>query len=235
MRFAVPGKDLSATLDDDMPRASSGCDRSPEARPVLFCRLTMILLLGLAGCPRQGMADETSSLIRIDSQQRSGTALPPPAESIRDGRSKADTQPEGSPRLRLPPASKGPVTLTDGASGRLPITTLLSGLAMGLGLVAGMLWLARRKPVRHGNLPSEVLQVLGECQLAARHPAVLVRCGQRVLLIGLSPAGPRTLTAIDDPQEVNRLCVACASGGSTSAFQDVLRQLERTPASRSFA
>jgi flagellar biosynthetic protein FliO len=113
------------------------------------------------------------------------------------------------------------------------ITTVVSSLAIVLGLLLGVTWLLRRAaPAGSQPLPSDVLQVLGRAMLSPRQQMQLVRIGDKLILIANSPAGMQTLTEITDRAEVERLATACeaARGGSaTGTFRQVLSQLESGP------
>jgi flagellar biosynthetic protein FliO len=206
-------------------------------KPVVCQPLRGLLPLAMFGClgiaiSVDGQEPHTSG--RLQRATTPGAAIvlttESPSPPLVDERPAIDRK-----AIALPPASNEQALKPAPRASKFPITSVLSGLAVVLGILAGVTWLARR-PQRGGSgLPSEVLQVLGRCELAPRQSAVLVRCGQRVLLVGLSPQGARTLVEIAEPQEVNRLCAACATNGSSAAFQDVYRQLERAPISRSFA
>jgi hypothetical protein len=79
------------------------------------------------------------------------------------------------------------------------------------------------------------VSVLGRVPLAARQFAQLVRVGNKLVLLSVTPAGAETLTEITDPVEIDRLlglCLERQSHSSTSEFDDVFRKLatETAPA-----
>ncbi|MBX3450146.1 MAG: FliO/MopB family protein [Planctomycetaceae bacterium] len=79
-------------------------------------------------------------------------------------------------------------------------------------------WIRRHGPARLRPLPGEVLEVLGRRSLEPRVNLHLVRCGQRILVLGAGPDGVRTLSEITDPVEVDLLSGACLrkpEGGET--------------------
>lgn len=79
-------------------------------------------------------------------------------------------------------------------------------------------WIRRHGPARLRPLPGEVLEVLGRRSLEPRVNLHLVRCGQRILVLGAGPDGVRTLSEITDPVEVDLLSGACqrkSEGGET--------------------
>jgi flagellar biogenesis protein FliO len=107
--------------------------------------------------------------------------------------------------------------------------TIGSSLGAVLGLFLVMAWVLRRAaPAGSAWLPGEVVEVLGRSVLAGRAQVHLVRCGNRLLLLSVTPSGIETLTEISDPDEVNHLTALCRQGrpGSvTAAFRRVLDEL----------
>jgi flagellar biogenesis protein FliO len=178
----------------------------------------------------------SSSPSRSDSASRSNNPSPRDAANplLQDEswqRLPRDEGPLGGGPLGGGPLGGGELSTGMG----LPLTTMASSLAIVLGLFAGFVWLYKKSPQGSNTLPSEVFQSIGRCSLAPKHDAVLVRCGGRVLLVSLSAGhGAQTLMELRDADEVDRLC-ALAAGGSSAAFGDVIRQMSRTPATRTFS
>ncbi len=93
-------------------------------------------------------------------------------------------------------------------------TTRLVNAATSLGIVLGLfllvMWVVRRgMPKGSGLLPSEAVEVLGRASLAGRQQVQLVRCGNKIVLLSVTPSGTQTLTEISDPAEVDRLHSIC--------------------------
>ncbi len=96
--------------------------------------------------------------------------------------------------------------------------TTLSGLAIVLSVVGGLAWLARKHlPQVVRGLPPTVFEVLGRKTIEPRAAVHLVRCGNRILLIGSSPAGLTTLTQFDDPVDVDHLAGMCRADSDGQA------------------
>jgi flagellar biogenesis protein FliO len=112
------------------------------------------------------------------------------------------------------------------------------GLFASLGAVVGLLlasmWgLKRMLPKDASALPSEVFQVLGRKPLAGRQQAQVVRFGNKVLLLAVSPMGAESLAEITDPAEVERLTGMCrqpTGGPAATVFRQVMDQFAREPA-----
>jgi len=88
--------------------------------------------------------------------------------------------------------------------------TTLGGLAAVLGLIYLTARVVRKNvPAAQKTLPAEVVQVLGRKALDYRHTIHLVRFGSRMLMLGTSQEGMRTLSEITDPVEIDYLAGLC--------------------------
>jgi flagellar biogenesis protein FliO len=130
-------------------------------------------------------------------------------------------QDKGAPhagRRELPPTpSSGPALLS-----------MLGSLVFVLAIFFGLIWLLRRgMPKGTRVVPSEVIEVLGRAPLVGRQQMHVVRFGNKLLLVSLSPGGAETLSEITEPAEVDRLAGICQqsqSNSATNAFRHVFRQ-----------
>ena len=109
------------------------------------------------------------------------------------------------------------------------IITVAGSLAVVLGIFFLVAWGFRRAaPPGLTLLPTEAFEVLGRAPLASRQQVHLLRCGNKLLLVSVTPAGAETLTEVTDPIEVDRLAGVCRQSQSTSAtaaFRQVFQQL----------
>jgi flagellar biogenesis protein FliO len=154
--------------------------------------------------------------------------------------------PEPAP---LPPrtAAAAPIPLSPrGATGnkallRTPTTgwSTVSSVGASLGLVLAaflcVAWLSKRYlPKAVGPLPKEVVEQLGWAPLVGRQQMQLVRLGNKLLLIAVTPgASAEPLAEVTDQAEVERLSAICRRTkpeSSTHAFREVMNELERQPA-----
>jgi flagellar biogenesis protein FliO len=108
------------------------------------------------------------------------------------------------------------------------LLSMLGSLAIVLGLFFGLIWLMRRGMPKGTRLvSSEVVEVLGRASLGGRQQMHVVRFGNKLLLVSLSPGGAETLSEITEPAEVDRLAGICQqshSNSATNAFRQVFRQ-----------
>jgi len=111
------------------------------------------------------------------------------------------------------------------------LATLVGSLGVVLGLFLVVVWVMRRGMPKHSTmLPREALEVLGRAPLAGRQHVHLVRLGNKLLLVSISPAGVETLSEITDPVEVDRLTGICYQShpqSATATFRNVLDQFGR--------
>jgi flagellar biogenesis protein FliO len=88
--------------------------------------------------------------------------------------------------------------------------TTLGGLAAVLALIYLTARVVRKNvPAAQRTLPAEVVHVLGRKALDYRHTIHLVRFGSRMLMLGTSQEGMRTLSEITDPVEIDYLAGLC--------------------------
>jgi flagellar biogenesis protein FliO len=121
------------------------------------------------------------------------------------------------------------------------IYTVITALAIVIGAFLLFTWAIRRGGKNsigtRGSLPAEVVNVLGRVPIAARQFAQLLRVGNKLVLVALTPDGPTALTEVTDPAEVDRLvglCQQSESKSSTKVFEQVFQQFTNEPASGGF-
>jgi flagellar protein FliO/FliZ len=98
-------------------------------------------------------------------------------------------------------ATDGAATAGGGlAAGDLVGATLrmAAGLAVVLGLLGAAAWASRRFRIS-GRLRSGLIEVESGISLGAREKVVLLKVGNEQVLVGISPAGMRTLHVITRP------------------------------------
>jgi len=137
---------------------------------------------------------------------------------------------EGS-KFRLPPR-RSDNSEHDGeraASGRSPTWTIVSSLTIVVGIFLVMVWGTRRHlPQSATPLPDEVVRVLGRAPLAHRQTMQLVRIGNKLVLLCVTPQGAETLAEITDLADVERLTANCdpsCPDSMSAAFRQVLAQV----------
>jgi flagellar biogenesis protein FliO len=102
-----------------------------------------------------------------------------------------------------------PVSQTAATSRGVWIALGMAGLGLG-----AILLLARRAGSHPaaGRLPATMFEVVGRQRLTASASVLLVRVGDRLLLLSAAGEQLTTLTAIDDPEQVARWMAACRTG-----------------------
>ena len=84
--------------------------------------------------------------------------------------------------------------------------SIAASLFVVIGLFLAFAWVGKKnmKP-GSGRLSKEIVQVLGKSQLSGKQQLELVRVGQKLLLLCVTPHSVETLTEITEPTEVERL------------------------------
>lgn len=106
------------------------------------------------------------------------------------------------------------------------LLTVVSSLAIVLGLFLCVIWISRRGwPRRHCMLSKDVIDIMGRAPLAARQNLHVIKFANKLLLVAVTPEGAETLTEITDPDEILRvkaLCERMHPGSNTSSFREIL-------------
>ncbi|CAG0938390.1 hypothetical protein GPROT2_00190 [Gammaproteobacteria bacterium] len=89
------------------------------------------------------------------------------------------------------PAQPVPGALPSGSVAGPALRMVLS-LGLVLALVGGLAWLAQRLR-SGGHLKTGLIEIVSGVSLGAREKVVLLQVGQEQVLVGVSPAGMRTL------------------------------------------
>jgi flagellar biogenesis protein FliO len=111
----------------------------------------------------------------------------------------------------------------------------ISALALVLGLFFMGAWVLRKGAKKKTSaLPAAVVNVLGRVTIAPKQFAELLRVGNKLVLVAITPEGPKPITEVTDPAEVDRLMGLCQQQDPRSpsrAFEHVFRELadDRAP------
>jgi hypothetical protein len=108
-----------------------------------------------------------------------------------------------------------------------------------LGLFLLFAWFARSSlPQGMSRLPTEVIEPLGRMPILGRQELHLLRLGNKLVLMAISPTGMEPIAEVTDPAEVDRLLGLCrrtSPGSSTAAFREVVAQVGAEPTRGGFA
>ena len=157
------------------------------------------------------------------------------AERLAGGAS-AEAQSEPRPlkaKNRELPLSPPPAEVNGGLRGaEMPaLATGAASLGIVLGLFLVIVWAVRRgMPRGAGMLPGEAVEVLGRAAFVGKQNVHLVRCGNKLLLVCVSPGSVQTLTEITDPTEVERLTsLAQGRRAVAGSFREAYEQFADPP------
>jgi flagellar biogenesis protein FliO len=138
-------------------------------------------------------------------------------------------------------SNAGPRKLVDFGIPMQSIYTVATALAIAIGAFLLFAWALRGSSRgargRRGMLPSDAVSVLGRVALTGKQMAELLRVGNKLVLVAITPAGAETITEVTDPVEVDRLMGICRQTdrfSTTKAFEQVFQQMSREPSSGGF-
>jgi flagellar biogenesis protein FliO len=179
-----------------------------------------------------GVEEPTSPHSQKNNDLRSAGQLSAAANGGSNGDKRAAHLSPSSRQSGMPLASSNannPPDPLKRPNGLTPMAAVAGSLGVVLGVFLLLAWLMRRaSPQGLSRLPNEAFEVLGRAPLGCRQNVNLLRCGNKLVLVSITPAGTETITEITDPQEVDRLAGLCRQAGphsSTAAFRRVFEQL----------
>jgi flagellar biogenesis protein FliO len=112
----------------------------------------------------------------------------------------------------------------------LPLDSLvptIGALVLVVGLFLLCMWgLRRGGRGATSQLPKDAVSVLGSTPLAGRQVAQLLRVGNKLVLVSVTPSGARPLAEVTEPGEVDRLLGLCLHGDlrtATTAYEKTFR------------
>lgn len=192
--------------------------------------IAIIMPLLLIGLFPSRTASQTRLPVRADVQPQATAYQMAPLYEPATVEATAKEDPTAGMRLGPSQSNKSPQQKKyDGRGGLPSLLTIGSSLALVIGVFLIVAFLMRRAAPRSSMaLPNEVVEVLGRAPLAERQHVHLLRCGNKLLLVSVTPNGTETLTEITAAEEVERLSALCSqskSGSSTANFRQVFQQL----------
>jgi flagellar biogenesis protein FliO len=169
--------------------------------------------------PPRPLAPQDAAPRPLASAPRGAEGFPGKQVSAESTESKIPPQPIPLSREGVAPSSPlGPGDLP-------PLASTAASLGIVLGLFLLVAWAVRRgMPKGAGLLPSDAVEVLGRAPLIGRQPAYLVRCGNKIVLVTVTPSGTQTLAEISDPAEVDRLQTLCQGSAPAGSLRGWLGQ-----------
>ncbi len=197
----------------------------------------------------QGAGTEAQRIAQLR-DQAAAQATPAPTQAIGDDAPAAGEQ-TGEPNDNEPAKAQKPLPANealplgagesslfniDGATTQTPsklgdgwLLSTLAALGVVLALVFGLRWLLKRGGVAAiGGMQGSVVEVLSRTMVAPRSHVVLLRVGNRILIVNDSPNGMRTLASVEDPEEVAGLLAsidAAKPNSMTRSFSGVMGRL----------
>lgn len=201
----------------------------PEARLLLAVMLASLAAFALLAQQPALLAQQPAEPASLARPGYAAITLKSPSSPPRDAAGQASSVAEDGARGDSTP-------LSGQRSAALPLVTIGSSLAVVLGLFAALVWVTKKAgptAARGGSIPDEALRVLGQKSLGPAGSIALVRCGQSLLVLGISATGMQRLAEITDPDQVRNLEAICL-GESPGGFAAALSGQPLGPASHRF-
>ncbi|MFA9478660.1 FliO/MopB family protein [Phycisphaerales bacterium AB-hyl4] len=129
----------------------------------------------------------------------------------------------GTPSTRT---SEGGSSGVFSGTGSATLNTL-TALGIVIGLILFLRWAWTKLSGQPTVRPSPVIEVLARTPVAPRNHILIVRIGNRVLIVGDSANGLRTLANVDDPEEIADLLTAVTASRETSVTKGFSQLLGR--------
>ena len=178
------------------------------------------------------MSPTVSHLALLAAMPSAATASVAPADAVAIGTDAVPTQtsaaaaqaivapPYPAPAKTTTAQLGAPASMPHAPAGAGSIGGALFALALVIGLILALAWLARRMPGFGGGARANpALRVVGSLPLGPRERVVVVAVGQTQLLLGVGAGGTRTLHALEAP-----LPEPSAAAKGTPAFAQLLAQ-----------
>lgn len=184
--------------------------------------LLTALLTVLLAAPARADVTANGGPVRIVRAVGSGEPAPRTVRGPERIAEPATERPDEGRTLRRPAASDPSRSSTTSSS---PWWTIVaSAIVIGLVVLIGRVW-RKHGPRLAGGLPEEAIEWLGRRPIDAKQAIHLVRLGHRILVLGSSAEGLRTLAEIDDPVEVDYLAGLCRRDREQTPMADTFRAL----------
>ena len=167
---------------------------------VRVVRLVSIILVMMTLMAAQ-TGNATAQISRTAARASSSSPEPPTGTAWANTTATTPTAATGTP-LPGVPESGTPSSQIPGSLGSLLRTIAILGVMIVIFFLANR-WLRRKFPTAVvPKLPEGVFEILGRAPFTSRQNVLLVRFGDRIVLIALTPDGPVPLSEIDDPRQV---------------------------------
>ena len=170
--------------------------------------------------------DQTASPNQAETQSQAGASDGPNTPLGTSPPAGASNKPLGATNQNNSASTQPMGSLTDTGGGWFIETLTALGLVIGLILLARWAWVRLSGQVTSkAPAGSKAVEVLSRTAVAPRNHVLLLRVGQRILVVSDSSSGMQTLAQVDQPEEVAELLANVTSqrsGSISQGFRQVL-------------
>jgi flagellar biogenesis protein FliO len=136
--------------------------------------------------------------------------------------------PQRQKKLGGAAATQPGASLTSGGDGNWFLQTLAAlGVVIGLIFLTRWGWMKMSGQASANTTGSRTVEVLSRTAVAPKNHVLLLRVGQRVLVVGDSAQGLRTLTELDDPDEVAEVLTEVSAQQEHSVTNNFRQMMSR--------
>jgi flagellar biogenesis protein FliO len=182
--------------------------------------------------PGRFLTPPSAAPLKLAPAKRTDRVVPASASKIDAIKPARDS----SEKLTLSSSKRSQSTKGAATAGMPSASTMIGSLAIVVGLFLLLAWVLRRgMPKQTPLLPQGMLEVLGRAPLVGRQQVHLVRLGNKLLLIAITPGGIETLTEVTDPMEIDRLAGICQQSNpysSSKSFNQLLGNFSNSKTSK---
>jgi flagellar protein FliO/FliZ len=159
----------------------------------------------------------TAAIVSVAAGQSPAPSAKTAAPIVQAGAAMADSADKPLPARKESDVEGRSIKKDGGASSAGDWLRTVLALAVVAGILYGLRFVLRRH-VRSDEAKSASgpLEVLWRMNLAPKHQALLVRMGERLLLVGISPGGMTTLAEATNANEIAALTAATQRGDAGS-------------------
>jgi len=162
----------------------------------------------------------------VNASESNAAAAPLTGSETMSSEDKPIVRREDQASAAMPGRDGRTITRREGASRPGLLRDLWPLLAV-LALIAAMVFLLKKfMPARRLMAGSQVLQIVAQTHVTAKHQLMLVKLGRSLVLLGVSADRMCTLRTIDDPEQVALILGQVASAQPHSMTRDEIESMQ---------
>lgn len=184
--------------------------------------VVLVTVCALSGMPFAGAQENGSQPAVVDTHAAGPADAKQPAETPTAAPEETTTLGEF-----LDSEKKTAEPVVPGIPGAWAVVKMTFWIVVLLALFYGVARLLKRYvPVARNLFGSQTLKVVARTHLSPKQSIILVKVGQRMLVIGMTPGSMSTLSEIRDGEEMDRITRELAAGHESGSAQEFKRTMK---------